>query len=125
MLAKVYRDTLFVYGGKSVRDKMGYVYKKNDRIPQNQVLSLTCAQNKLEQKSKLSFDFYSGSCTSNNQQIMLCFPGNANKQCFKSKYPVPISWWEWFTLAEESLFEHSRTNVAMSSGKSIFGDYII
>ena len=97
---------------------MGQVYEQDELIPQNQLLSFTCAQNKLEQKSKLRFDFYGGSCASDNQKIFLCFPDNANKQCFKSKYPVPVSWWEWFTLAEESASEHSRIDVAMSSGES-------
>ena len=98
----MYRDMLFVYGGK----------------PQNQVLSLTCDQKKLEQTGKLRFDFSGGACSSNNHLIMLCFSNNAKKKCYKSKYPVPKNWCQWFTPTEESLFEHSMTDIALSSGET-------
>ena len=99
----MYRGMLFVYGG----------------TPLNQILSFTCDQKKLEHKGTLRFDFNEGSCASNNHLIMLCFTNNAKKKCYKSKYPVPKNSCQWFTPTEESHYEHSMADVAMTSGKRL------
>ena len=87
------------------------------RFP-SQVITLKCDgfnfASKFEVQSQLMFNFTSGACSTNDDQIMLCFPEQNKKRCYKSKTPLPKYWWQ-FTLTRESHFEHNSTTIAISS----------
>ena len=93
-----HRDTLYFYGGA----------KSPKRISK-----IECDQSKTSERH-LKFDFIDGACASNNQFILLCFPIENNRLCYKSKSPVPNKWWEWFTYVEFSYATHNA--FALSSG---------
>ena len=64
--------------------------------------------------STLSFDFTAGACSASDNRVMLCFPNQNKKHCYKSRSPVPEHWWQ-FTMTRKSFFEHNFTAIALSS----------
>ena len=102
-----FRDEFYFYGG----------------IDSRQIVSLRCNKNGFQRLGKLKFDFVDGSCIANKQLIFACF-GNENRhQCYKSKYPVPFSWWEWFTVVPPTEALHILGTVAVSEG--IYYKYLL
>ena len=79
-----------------------------------QVLTLKCDKLTFETRSTLSFDFTGGACSTNDNRIILCFPKQNTKQCYKSRSPIPEYWWQ-FTLTRKSILVHNSTAIALSS----------
>ena len=79
-----------------------------------QVLTLKCDKLTFETRSTLSFDFTGGACSTNDNRIILCFPKQNRKQCYKSRSPIPDYWWQ-FSSTRESIFDHNLTAIALSS----------
>ena len=101
----IHKNKLFVYGGKL------------NSVVSKQILELDCKTKKLEERTKLSFDFVQGSCASNNVVIVLCFAKLDRKLCYKSIVPDPRNWWESFTqIFEKSKYAHADGAFAMSEG---------
>ena len=79
-----------------------------------QVLTLKCDKLTFETRSTLSFDFTGGACSANDNRIVLCFPKQNRKQCYKSRSPIPEHWWQFLSTGE-SIYGHNFTAVALSS----------
>ena len=101
-----HKGELFLYGGKYTSKKR-LIYRFN-------VLN-----QKIEELSKLNFDFVDGVCASNNNLIFLCFASQDIRQCYKSLSPTPDKWWHKFILAGKSSFAHKSADISMSSGEII------
>ena len=120
----VYRGVLYVYGQGSTNFQwfiISVCFASYKFIPDfcglnspRQVLTLKCDKLTFETRSTLSFDFAGGACSTNDNYIVLCFPNQNKKQCYKSKSPIPDHWWQ-FTLTRKSIFEHDFTAIALSS----------
>ena len=75
---------------------------------------MKCDKLAFETKPTLSFDFTGGACSTNDNRIILCFPKQNRKQCYKSRSPIPDYWWQ-FSSTRESIFDHNLTAIALSS----------
>ena len=64
--------------------------------------------------STLAFDFTGGTCSTNDNRIMLCFSEQEKRRCYRSRSPTPEHWWQ-LILTRESIFEHNFTAIALSS----------
>ena len=93
-----HKDELYFYGGL-----------QNTR----QISKLNCDQ--LVHKRNLNFEFVGGRCASNNNYILLCFPKDNKRLCYKSNSPAPTKWWEWFTYVDLAYASHD--SFALSPGK--------
>ena len=95
-----HKDTFYFYGGS--------------KVPK-QISKFDCHQSKMS-KNYLKFNFVDGTCSSNNKNILLCFPIENKRLCYKSNSPFPTKWWEWYTYVELSYATHDA--ISLSSGKS-------
>ena len=95
-----HKDKLYFYGGSNYPNK---------------VFKFECNESKTLTHS-IKFNFVGGTCTSQNNNILLCFPIENNRLCYKSKNPLPEKWWQWFTYVELSYATHD--SIALSSGKA-------
>ena len=98
----IHNDEVYFYGG----------------FPQSKQISKvksTLSSKIMSDSAKLKFDFVGGICASNDKYILLCFPENNRRLCYKSKYSWPKEWWEWFTFVESSFYAHDSVHI--SSGK--------
>ena len=96
-----HKDKLYFYGGSS---------------HQNKVFNFDCDESEIQ--SRINFNFVGGTCASNNNYILLCFPKENNRLCYKSTSPLPKQWWQWFTYLKLSYTSHD--SIALSSGKMRF-----
>ena len=96
-----HKDKLYFYGGSN---------------HPNKVFKFGC--DKSEILPRIKFNFVSGLCASNNNYILLCFPVENKRLCYKSKSPLPKHWWQWFTYVKFSYATHDA--IALSSGKILF-----
>ena len=94
-----HKDKLYFYGGSS---------------NSNKIFKFGCDNSEI--RSGIRFDFVGGTCVSNENFILLCFPIENQRLCYKSKSPVPEKWWQWFTNVELSYTTHD--SIAASSGKT-------
>ena len=94
-----HKDKTFFYGGS-----------QNSR----QISELECDRFEVH-KRDLSFHFVGGTCASNNNYILLCFPIENKRLCYKSNNPTPREWWQWFTYVDLAYVSHD--SIALSSGK--------
>ena len=101
-----YRDRLYFYGGTDHRNK---------------IFEFGCDESELH--ARLKFDFVGGTCGSNNDYILLCFPIENSRLCYKSKSPLPDKWWQWFTYVEFSYATHD--SISLSSGKYFIDPILI
>ena len=92
-----HKDTLYFYGGSN---------------HSNKIFKFDCDQS--EPHARIKFDFVGGTCASNNNYILLCFPSENDRLCYKSKSPLPTQWWQWFTYVDFSYATHD--SIALSSG---------
>ena len=92
-----HRDEFYFYGGSN---------------HPNKTFKFDCDESKAQ--SPIKFNFVGGTCASNNDYILLCFPIENNRLCYKSKSPIPNKWWQWFTYVELSYATHD--SIALSSG---------
>ena len=92
-----HNNQLYFYGGSS---------------HPNKIFKFDCDESKI--KSRIKFNFIGGKCASNNKYVLLCFPKENNRLCFKSISAVPKSWWQWFTYVELSFSTHD--SIALSTG---------
>ena len=95
-----HKDKLYFYGGSNHPSK---------------IFKFDCDESKLH--SRVKFNFIGGTCASNNNYIILCFPVENRRLCYKSKSPLPNKWWQWFTYLKLSYATHD--SIALSSGKEI------
>ena len=93
-----HKDTLYFYGGSN---------------HPNKIFKFDCDDSKVH--ALIKFDFVGGKCASNNNYILLCFPNENIRLCYRSKSPLPNKWWQWFTYVELSYATHD--SVALSLGK--------
>ena len=98
----IHNDEVYFYGGFPHSKQISKV---------KSILSSTI----ISDSAKLRFDFVDGICASNDRYILLCFPENNRRLCYKSKYSWPREWWEWFTFVESSFYAHDSVHI--SSGK--------
>ena len=96
-----YKDEFYIYGGKNNRRKIS---------------KLDCNKSEVRVMGKLKFDFFNGTCTTNNEFVFLCFSNENAKQCYKSVSALPTKWWTWFTYAPKTKFNHKAGTIAASSG---------
>ena len=96
-----HKDKLYFYGGSN---------------HPNKIFKFDCDDSKI--LPRIKFDFVGGTCTSNNNLILLCFPKENNRLCYKSNNPLPEYWWQWFTYVELSYATHD--SIALSTGKILF-----
>ena len=94
-----HKDKHYLYGGS-----------QDSRL----VFELNCDQIEVH-KRNLNFDFVGGRCASNNKYILLCFPKENKRLCYKSNKPDPTKWWEWFTYVDFAYASHD--SIALSLGK--------
>ena len=92
-----YKDKLYFYGGSN---------------HSNIIIKFDCDETEIHSRTK--FNFVAGTCASNNNYILLCFPAKNKRLCYKSKSPLPYKWWQWFTYVELSYATHD--SIAVSSG---------
>ena len=92
-----HKDKLYFYGGSNYPNK---------------IFKFDCDDSEVH--SRIKFDFIGGTCASNNNYILLCFPIENNRLCYKSKSPLPKQWWQWFTYVELSYATHD--SIALSTG---------
>ena len=95
-----HKDKLYFYGGSNHPKK---------------IFQFDCDESKLH--ARVKFNFVGGTCASNNNYIILCFPVENKRLCYKSKSPLPKKWWQWFTYLKLSYTTHD--SIALSSGKEI------
>ena len=95
-----YKDKLYFYGGSNHPSK---------------IFKFDCDESKLH--SRVKFNFVGGTCASNNNYIVLCFPAENKRLCYKSKSPLPKKWWQWFTYLKLSYATHEA--IALSSGNKL------
>ena len=95
-----HKDKLYLYGGSS---------------HPNKILKFDCDDSKVHVRIK--FNFVGGTCASNNHYILLCFPNESNRLCYKSNNPLPVYWWQWFTYVEFSYATHD--SIGLTSGKEL------
>ena len=69
-----------------------------------------------ETRTRIKFNFVGRTCESNNNYILLCFPVENNRLCYKTKSPLPKKWWQLFTYVELSYATHD--SIALSSGST-------
>ena len=93
-----HRDSFYSYGGS-----------KNP----NQISKIDCRQSQFNIHN-LKFNFTGGSCASNNKNVLLCFPTENKRLCYKSNSPIPRTWWQWFTYVEFSFARHNA--ISLTSG---------
>ena len=99
----VYKDKLYFYGGAS----------------DSRFISLfDCDRSEISKRDQLKFDFVGGTCASNNNLIMLCFPTENRRLCYKSNSEYSRAWWEWFTFL--GLTYNSHDSFALSLGLNLF-----
>ena len=96
-----HKDKLYFYGGSNHPRK---------------IFKFDCDDS--EVRTSIKFDFVGGTCASNDNYILLCFPIENNRLCYKSKSPLPKQWWQWFTYLKLSYTSHD--SIALSSGKMRF-----
>ena len=103
-----HKDKLYFYGGSNHPKR---------------IFNFGCEGSEIHHRIK--FNFIGGTCASNNNHIFLCFPNEKKRLCYKSKSPLPVQWWQWFTYVKLSYATHD--SIAVSSGKTYFQDrsYII
>ena len=94
-----HKDTHYFYGGL-----------QNSR----RISELNCDQFAVHRQN-LSFHFAGGKCASNDNYILLCFPKENKRLCYKSNSASPREWWEWFTYVDLAYASHD--SIALSSGK--------
>ena len=99
-----FRGEMFIYGGQ-----------KN----QQQVKKLDCKNRHFTMQAKLTFDFVDGACTANDDFVALCFSKTNTKQCYQSRSPVAVNWWEQFLVLPESYCSHYLGAIAISSGTTL------
>ena len=99
-----FRGEMFIYGSR-----------KNVR----QVTKLDCASRRFTMQAQLAFDFVDGACTANDDFVALCFSKNDTKQCYQSRSPVAVKWWEQFLILPESYCSHYLGAIAISSGTTL------
>ena len=104
--AKITKDSCSV----SHKDKL-YFYGGSNNA--NKIFKFDCDDSKTRSWTK--FDFVGGTCASNNNYILLCFPIDNKRLCYKSKSPLPKKWWQWFTYLEFSHATHD--SIALTQGK--------
>ena len=92
-----HKDKLYFYGGANHPDKLFKFDCDNSEV-----------------RTKIKFNFIGGTCASNNNYILLCFPNENHRLCYKSKSPLPKQWWQWFTFVDFSYATHD--SIALSSG---------
>ena len=92
-----HKDKLYFYGGANHPDK---------------IFKFDCDNS--EVRTSIKFNFIGGTCASNNKYILLCFPNDNRRLCYKSKSPLPKQWWQWFTFVDFSYAIHD--SIALSSG---------
>ena len=99
-----HKDKLYFYGGSN---------------HPNKIFKFDCDESSV--RARIKFNFVSGTCASNDNHILLCFPKENKRLCYKSKTPLPDKWWQWFTNIELSYATHD--SIALSSGSTnvIFG----
>ena len=95
-----HKDKLYFYGGSN---------------HPNRIFSFGCGGSELN--SRIKFNFVGRTCASNNYHIVLCFPVENKRLCYKSNSPLPKQWWQWFTFVELSYASHD--SIALSSGKTL------
>ena len=95
-----HKDKLYFYGGSNHPDK---------------IFKFDCDDS--EVRARIKFNFVGGTCASNDNYILLCFPNENNRLCYKSKSPLPKQWWQWFTYVEFSYTTHD--SIALSSGNRL------
>ena len=93
-----HKDKLYFYGGSN---------------HSNKIFKFDCDESEMATKT-IDFNFVGGTCASNNKQILLCFPNENNRLCYKSNTPLPKKWWQLFTYVEFSYATHD--SIALSSG---------
>ena len=96
-----HRDKLYFYGGSN---------------HPNKIFKFDCDDSKV--RSRIKFDFVGGTCASNNNYLLLCFPAENKRLCYKSKSALPNKWWQWFTFVRLSYANHD--SIALSPGKKYF-----
>ena len=94
-----HKNSFFFYGGS--------------RRP-NQISKFDCHQSKVPENF-LKFNFTGGTCASNNENVLLCFPTENKRLCYKSINPSPRIWWQWFTYVDFSYTTHNA--ISLSSGE--------
>ena len=98
----IYHNEVYFYGGLPHSKQISKI---------KSVLNSTIMYDQAE----LKFDFVDGTCASNDEHILLCFPENNRRLCYKSKYVWPREWWKWFTFVASSYYAHDSVHI--SSGK--------
>ena len=93
-----HKDRLYFYGGSN---------------HPNKIFKFDCDDSVIN--SRIKFNFVGGTCASNNNYILLCFPVDNKRLCYKSKSPLPKQWWQWFTYVKLSYATHD--SIGLSSGK--------
>ena len=93
-----FRDELYFYGGLPHSRRIFHF-----NSVQSEKLQL-----------QLKFDFVGGSCARNNHFVLLCFPVENKRLCYKSNSPVPEKWWQWFTYVEFAYTSHG--SISLSTG---------
>ena len=94
-----HKDKLYFYGGSN---------------HPNKVFKFDCDDSEIATKT-IKFNFVGGMCASNNNYLLLCFPNENNRLCYKSITPLPDKWWQLYTYVELSYATHN--SIALSSGK--------
>ena len=94
-----HKDKLYFYGGLN---------------HPNKIFKFDCDDS--EVNARIKFNFVGGTCASNNNDILLCFPNENDRLCYKSKSPLPDKWWQWFTYVELSFATHDA--IALSPGNT-------
>ena len=93
-----HKDSFYFYGGS--------------KSP-HQISKIDCHQSKVPENN-LKFNFTGGTCARNNEKILLCFPIENKRLCYKSNNPSPKKWWQWFTYVDFSFASHNA--ISLSSG---------
>ena len=93
----------------------GSFYFYGGSIRPNQLSKFDCQKSRVPENS-LKFNFTGGTCASNNKNILLCFPIENKRLCYKSNNPSPEKWWQWFSYVELSFATHDA--ISLSSGNS-------
>ena len=95
-----HRDAFYFFGGS--------------KSP-NRISKFDCHKSEIYENN-LKFNFTDGTCISNNEIVLLCFPTENKRLCYKSSYPSPSSkkWWQWFSYVKFSFTTHEA--ISISSG---------
>ena len=106
--AKSLRDSCYV----SHRDRL-YLYGGSNHS--NIIFNFDCDNSEIN--TRIKFNFVGGTCASNDNYILMCFPAENRRLCYKSNSPVPKKWWQWFTYVELAYASHD--SIALSSSNTI------